>query len=95
MLSQRAREQADAGSGTGGLPVILPVVRTAVFAIPANAEVGTESRPTEDHIPDYRTKRVILEIYDEMQRRIISGTPYGTILSPHTADPEVAHLIHI
>lgn len=42
-------------------------------------------------MPDYRTKRVILAIYDEMQRCIDTGVPYQTLLSPPPASPEVAH----
>ena len=41
--------------------------------------------------PDYRTKRVILEIYDEMQRAMNTGEPYQTRLDPPPADPRVAH----
>jgi hypothetical protein len=51
---------------------------------------GQDAHPTE-RIPDYRTKRVILEIYDEMQRCITSGTHYATILSPSPAAPEMVH----
>ena len=40
---------------------------------------------------EYRTKRVILEIYDEMQRAMDSGEPYQTRLDPPPADPRVAH----
>jgi hypothetical protein len=36
-------------------------------------------------------KRVILEIYDEMQQAIESGEPYQTLLDPPPADPRVAH----
>lgn len=39
----------------------------------------------------YRTKRVILEIYDEMQRAIETGEGYETRLVPPPADPRVAH----
>ncbi len=41
---------------------------------------------------EYRTKRVILEIYDRMQRAIEIGEPYETLLEPPPADPRVAHL---
>jgi hypothetical protein len=41
---------------------------------------------------DYRTKRVILEIYDAMQESIRTGKPYQTRLDPPPADPRVAHL---
>jgi len=40
---------------------------------------------------EYRTKRVILEIYDAMQRAIETGEPYQTLLDPPPADPRVAH----
>jgi hypothetical protein len=41
---------------------------------------------------EYRTKRVILEIYDAMQRAVESGQPYQTLLDPLAADASVAHL---
>jgi hypothetical protein len=40
---------------------------------------------------EYRTKRVILEIYDEMQQAIELGEAYRTRLEPGPADPAVAH----
>ncbi len=40
---------------------------------------------------EYRTKRVILEIYDAMQQAIETGQPYQTRLDPPPADPRVAH----
>ena len=40
---------------------------------------------------EYRTKRVILEIYDAMQRAIETGEPYQTLLDPPPADPRAAH----
>ncbi|WP_040448454.1 hypothetical protein [Ktedonobacter racemifer] len=40
---------------------------------------------------EYRTKRVILEIYDEMQRAMETDVAYETRLVPGPADPEVAH----
>ena len=40
---------------------------------------------------EYRTKRVILEIYDEMAEATRSGKPYETRLDPPPADPRVAH----
>lgn len=40
---------------------------------------------------EYRTKRVILEIYDEMAEAARTGTPYQTRLDPPPADPRVAH----
>lgn len=40
---------------------------------------------------EYRTKRVILEIYDAMAEAIRTGVPYPTRLDPPPADPRVAH----
>lgn len=40
---------------------------------------------------EYRTKRVILEIYDAMRQAIDSGEPYQTRLDPPPADPSLAH----
>ncbi len=40
---------------------------------------------------EYRTKRVILEIYDAMAKAIATGEPYQTVLDPPPADPRVAH----
>jgi len=40
---------------------------------------------------EYRTKNLILEIYDAMQRAKESDQPYQTILDPPPADPRVAH----
>lgn len=48
-------------------------------------------RKDEKQYHDYRTKRMILEIYDEMQRAIETGIPYRTRLDPPPADPAVAH----
>ena len=36
-------------------------------------------------------KRVILEIYDAMQKAMETGEPYQTLLDPPPADPRVAH----
>jgi len=40
---------------------------------------------------EYRTKRVILEIYDAMAEAARTGKPYQTRLDPPPADPRVAH----
>jgi hypothetical protein len=40
---------------------------------------------------EYRIKRVIQEIYDEMQRAMETGVRYQTRLDPPPADPRVAH----
>lgn len=48
-------------------------------------------RKDEARYGDYRTKRVILGIYDEMQRAMATGAPYRTRLDPPPGDPLVAH----
>ena len=45
----------------------------------------------EKYDGDYRTKRVILEIYDEMADAMRSGTPYQTRLVPPAADQRCCH----
>jgi hypothetical protein len=40
---------------------------------------------------DYRTKRVILEIYDAMAESMQTGNPYQTTLDPPPADPRCCH----
>jgi hypothetical protein len=40
---------------------------------------------------EYRTKHVILEIYDAMAEAIRTGKPFQTRLDPPPADPRVAH----
>ena len=44
-------------------------------------------RNDEKHYSEYRTKRVILEIYDEMHHAIRTGIPYETRMDPPPADP--------
>ncbi len=39
-------------------------------------------RKDEQKYGKYRTKRVILEIYDEMQQAMEKGVPYETRLAP-------------
>jgi N-6 DNA Methylase len=48
-------------------------------------------RKDEKEFGEFRTKRVILEVYDEMRRAMESGEKYGTRLVPPAADPAVAH----
>jgi len=48
-------------------------------------------RKDEKENGGYRTKRVILEVYDAMTKAIETGEPYQTILDPPPADPTCAH----
>ncbi len=45
----------------------------------------------EKRYGEYRTKRVILEIYDEMRKAMETGEAYKTRLNPLPADPTMAH----
>jgi hypothetical protein len=49
-----------------------------------------ERHDQRDH-GEYRTKRIILEMYDAMQRAIETGQPYQTPLDPPPGDPRAAH----
>jgi hypothetical protein len=40
---------------------------------------------------EYRTKRVILELFDAMAEAARTGKPYATRLDPPPADPRVTH----
>jgi hypothetical protein len=48
-------------------------------------------RRDEQQYSEYRTKRLILEIYDELAHAIATSQPYRTRLDPPPADPRVAH----
>lgn len=48
-------------------------------------------RKDEEKHDEYRTKRVILEIYDEIAGAMRTGISYKTRLDPPAADPRVAH----
>jgi hypothetical protein len=51
-------------------------------------------RKDEAAYGSYRTKETILEIYDEMQESIRTGTEYRTKLEPPLADPRLCHAPH-
>jgi len=48
-------------------------------------------RKDEKAFGEYRTKRVILEVFDEMRRAMERGEAYRTRLVPPPADRSVAH----
>ena len=50
-------------------------------------------RKDETRFGEYRTKRVILEVYDSMQHAIDIGEPYCTLLDPPPADLRVAYKV--
>ena len=47
--------------------------------------ISVVKRKDEQAHGEYRTKRVILDIYDAMQQAMEAGTPYHTRLDPPTA----------
>ena len=49
-------------------------------------------RKDEETFGEYRTKRVVLEIYDAMQVSIATGDTFRTLLDPPPADPGCCHL---
>src|SRR5690606_38442438 len=48
-------------------------------------------RKDEEAYGEYRTRRVILEMYDEMAQAMETGQPYQTRLDPPPAHPDAAH----
>ena len=48
-------------------------------------------RKDEAEHGEFRTKRLILEVYDRMAEAIESGRPYETLLDPPPADPSLRH----
>jgi hypothetical protein len=48
-------------------------------------------RKDEQRFGEYRTKRLVLGIYDEMVQAAETGSTYQTRLSPPPADPSVRH----
>jgi hypothetical protein len=52
-----------------------------------------KKRDEKKYDGNYRTKVVIIEIYDEMAEAARTGVPYQTRLNPPPADPSVAHSV--
>jgi hypothetical protein len=48
-------------------------------------------RKDEAAYGEYRTKRLVLEIFDALAEAQRKGVPYKTILDPQPADPRCAH----
>ncbi len=66
-----------------------PTPRDAVAYIMDNFPIVC--RRDEEKYGEYRTKRMILEIYDKMAEAIKFGTTYQTRLDPPPADPSCCH----
>ena len=69
-----------------------PTPRDAVAYIMDSFDI-VRRRDEEAH-KEYRTKRIILEIYDAMQQVAVAGRPYQTRLNPPPADPSCRHPAH-
>ena len=52
-------------------------------------------RKDETRYGEYRTKRVVLDIYDAMQIAAATGVRYRTVLDPPPADRSCCHPLHI
>ena len=52
-------------------------------------------RKDETRYGEYRTKRVILDLYDAMLTGAATREPYRTVLDPPPADPSCCHPLHI
>jgi hypothetical protein len=72
------------------LKASFPTPRDAVAYIMDTFPI-VRRKDEEKYDGDYRTKRVILEIYDAMQECIHTGQPYETRLDSQPADPRCCH----
>jgi hypothetical protein len=81
--------EGETAEGLARLKVSFPTPRDAVAYIMDTFPI-VKRQDIEKH-GDYRTKLVILDIYDRMLCAIMAGEPYQTLLNPPPADPQVAH----
>lgn len=77
--------EADWNSGHSALVEMFPTPRHAVEYIMETFPI-VKRKDEQAHV-EYRTKRVILEIYDEMTEAIRTGQPYHTRLDPPPGPP--------
>jgi hypothetical protein len=52
-------------------------------------------RHDDERFGEYRTKRLVLEIYDEMEQAKRTARPYQTRLDPPPGDPRAAHSVSL
>jgi hypothetical protein len=71
------------------LKASFPTPRDAVAYIMGTFPIV--KRKDEEKWGEYRTRRVILEIYDALAEAARTGVPYQTILDPPPADPRCCH----
>ncbi len=84
------RVEGETVDGLARLTASFPTPRAAVAYI-ADTFPIVRRKDEERFAGDYRTKRVILEIYDAMQEAMRAGQPYQTSLAPAPAAPECRH----
>jgi hypothetical protein len=65
-----------------------PTPRHAVEHIMESFNIVKSKDKDEKAYGEYRTKRVILEIYDAMQNAMVTGNPYKSPLDPPAGPPE-------
>lgn len=81
--------ESEAAEDLARLKASFPTPRDAVAYIMDTFPICR--RKDDQKWGEYRTKRVILEIYDALAESLRTGQPYQTRLDPPPADPRVAH----
>ena len=82
--------EAEIAKDLAGLKASFPTPRDAAAYIMDTFPI-VRRKDEKKFDGDFRTKRVILEIYDAMQESILTGKPYQTRLDPPPADPRCCH----
>ena len=82
--------RAETTEGRSRLKESFPTPRDAVAYIMDTFPV-VRRKDEQKYTGDYRTKRVVLEIYDAMQEAVRTGKQYQTRLDPPPADPRCCH----
>lgn len=85
-----SRAEGETAEELAQLKASFPTPRDAVAYIMDTFPI-VRRKDEQRYNGDYRTKRVILEIYNAMQDAIRSGHPYQTRLDPPPADPRCCH----
>ena len=83
------KAEAETDAELAALTKAFPTPRHAVDYIMDTFPIV--KRKDETAHGEYRTKRVILEIYDDLQQAMATGQPYQTRLDPPPADPKCCH----
>ncbi|MGH2396439.1 MAG: Eco57I restriction-modification methylase domain-containing protein, partial [bacterium] len=84
------RARGETAEDLARIKASFPTPRDAVAYIMDTFPI-VRRKDEEKYEGDYRTKRVILEIYDALQVSSRTGQPYKTRLDPPPADPRVSH----